>query len=124
MKTKVILTMLVPFLIIGQIAFSQTKLISRHSSISVSGSSTVHGWSMKATKVSVNGDFTIVEGSKKKINSATIKIEAKSLKSNQNSDLMNERTYKTINADKFPLITFEYLNTASMYPLKQVRPAC
>ncbi|MCP9766933.1 YceI family protein [Lacihabitans sp. LS3-19] len=113
MKTKVILIMLMPLLIIGEMAFSQAKLTARSSSVIVSGSSTMHDWSMKATKVSVNGDFTIVDGSLKKINSATVKIEAKSLKSHQDSDLMDERTYKTINAEKFPLITFEYLNTVS-----------
>lgn len=105
--------MLMPLMIVGEMAFSQVKLTAKSSSVTVSGNSTMHEWSMKATKVSVNGDFAIVDGSLKKINSAAVKIEAKSLKSHQDSDLMDERTYKTIKADKFPLITFEYLNTVS-----------
>ena len=113
MKTKVILMMLMPLMIVGEMAFSQVKLTAKSTNVTVSGNSTMHEWSMKATKVSVNGDFAIVDGSLKKINSAAVKIEAKSLKSHQDSDLMDERTYKTIKADKFPLITFEYLNTVS-----------
>ena len=102
-----------PAMLLGSLAYSQTKLTTKAAKVLIHGNSTMHKWSSEAEKVNVVGDFVITDGNFKKINSATVKIESKSIKSNHDSDLMDERTHKTINTAKFPYITYEYLNTIS-----------
>jgi len=48
-----------------------------------------------------------------KINAAAVKIDAKSLKSTKNSDLMDERTHSTIKAEKNPSITYVFTKIVS-----------
>ena len=113
MKIKLILMLFIPFLMIGNEAFSQSKMNAKSVKITVSGNSTMHKWSSNVTKSTFAGDFSIVDGDFKKINSALVKMEVTSLKSHQDSDLMDERTHKTLKSEKYPQITYEYLSTLS-----------
>lgn len=92
---------------------AQTKLTAKTTKITVSGNSTMHKWSSNVTKSTFAGDFTFDGNSFKKINSAVVKMEVKSIKSHQDSDLMDDRTHETLKADKFPTISYEYTNTVS-----------
>ncbi len=113
MKIKLILMLLIPALLDGSLAYSQSKMNAKSVKITVSGNSTMHKWSSNVNKSTFAGDFSIVDGDFKKINSALVKMEVTSLKSHQDSELMDERTHKTLKAAKYPLITYEYLNTLS-----------
>ncbi len=95
-------------------ANAQTKYTVKSYTLLVNGTSNVHDWSSKATSINVTGDFAINNGSIEKINSASVNVVAKSLKSTKNSDLMDDRTYSTIKADKFPYITFIMTKVASI----------
>ncbi|MFN8431978.1 MAG: YceI family protein [Spirosomataceae bacterium] len=105
--------MLLSSIVLGNVAYAQTKLSARSAKISLSGNSTMHKWSSNVTKVAFSGDFGLAEGNLAKINAAVVKIETKSIKSHNDSDLMDERTHKTLKADQFPSISYEYTNTLS-----------
>jgi polyisoprenoid-binding protein YceI len=113
MKVKTILMLFIPAFVVGSLAYSQTKISARSAKVLVSGNSTMHKWSSAVTKLNFSGDFSIVDGNLKKINAAVVRMEVSSMKSHQDSDLMDERTHKTLKAEKFPYITYEYTNTLS-----------
>ena len=113
MKIKLITIVLLSSIVLGNVAYAQTKLSARSAKISLSGNSTMHKWSSNVTKVAFSGDFGLAEGNLAKINAAVVKIETKSIKSHNDSDLMDERTHKTLKADQFPNISYEYTNTLS-----------
>lgn len=102
---------LIPALLIAGFVNAQTKLSAKSVKVSVHGNSTMHEWTSNVTKASVSGEFDVSNGFK--IKDAIVKIETKSLKSTKDSDLMDERTYSTLNADKYPTITYDYTNTLS-----------
>ena len=113
MKIKLILMLFISALMLGNVAFSQSKMNAKSVKITVSGNSTMHKWSSNVTKSTFTGDFSIVDGDFKKINGALVKMEVTSMKSHQDSDLMDERTHKTLKSEKYPQITYEYLSTLS-----------
>lgn len=113
MLHKLSTVLLIPLLLITGVLNAQTKFSTKSYQITVAGTSTMHEWTSKATAVTVTGDFAIANGTLEKINAATVKIEAKSLKSTKNSDLMDERTHSTIKADKNPSITYVFTKVAS-----------
>jgi polyisoprenoid-binding protein YceI len=80
-------------------------------SIKVLGSSNIHDWTMTATGIESQGDFKLEAGQLRSLSSFSFSVQAKSLKSDHES--MDNRTYKSINADKFPKITYR-LNSAAV----------
>ncbi len=76
-------------------------IIPLNASINVHGTSNLHDWDMKPTKVT--GELGI-NGSKQ-INSITIKIEVKSLKSG--NGIMDGKTYDAFDYKKNPYIVFQ-----------------
>jgi polyisoprenoid-binding protein YceI len=74
--------------------------------LTIEGTSSMHNWSSSATNVSVQSDFVITNGTLEKINSGTVTIPTKSIKSHKNSGLMDSRTWETLKADKNPNITY------------------
>lgn len=110
---KLSIALLLPVLLVSGVLNAQTKFSTRSYQIMVAGTSTMHDWTSKATAVTVTGDFVINNGTLEKINSASVKIDAVSLKSTKNSDLMDERTHSTIKADKFPSITYVFTKVVS-----------
>jgi len=77
--------------------------------IKVLGSSNIHDWTMTATGIESQGDFKFEGDQLRTLHSFSFSVGAKSLKSEHES--MDSRTYKTINADKFPKIIYK-LNSA------------
>jgi len=92
---------------------AQTKFNASTFVITIDGTSNMHNWSTKATKVNVTGDFNVNNTGLQKINSAKLQIETKSLKSVKKYDLMDSRTYSTLKADKYPSISFVFVEVLS-----------
>lgn len=97
-----------------QLQTSAQGYTTKSSKITIDGTSSMHEWSSVVNKVNVQTDFTITNGVIQKLNSATVTMETKSIKSTKNSSLMDERTYSTLKADKFPNITFVLTNVVSI----------
>lgn len=113
MIQKLTIFLIAAFMLSGTIN-AQTKYTVKSYTLLVNGTSNVHDWSSKATSINVTGDFLINNGSIEKINSASVNVVAKSLKSTKNSDLMDDRTYSTIKADQYPYMTFIMTKVASI----------
>lgn len=103
-KTLSLLMSLLFLMVVGVNA--QTKYTAKSYDVLIAGTSNVHDWTSKVTTVNVTGDFEIVNGAFNKLNSAVVTAQAKSIKSTKNSDLMDDRTYSTIKADKNPTIAY------------------
>jgi polyisoprenoid-binding protein YceI len=113
MLQKLSLSLLLAFMLMAGVSNAQTKFTTKSYQIIVAGTSTMHDWTSKATAVTVTGDFSINNGTLEKINAGTVKIDAVSLKSTKNSDLMDDRTHITIKADKYPSISYVFVKIVS-----------
>ena len=102
------------FLLFLQLQTNAQGYITKSAKITIDGTSSMHEWSSVVTKANVQSDFSFVNGVIQKLNSATVTMETKSIKSTKNSSLMDDRTYSTLKADKFPNITFVLTNVASI----------
>lgn len=102
-KSSLLIALL--FIMIASVS-AQTKYATKSFDVQIAGTSNVHDWTSKVTTVNVTGDFEIINGAFNKLNSAVVTAQAKSIKSTKNSDLMDERTYSTIKADKNPTIAY------------------
>ena len=107
MTRQSILLFFALFLVAG-IAGAQSKYTTKSFQLLINGTSNVHDWSSKATIVNVTGDFLVNNNIPEKINSATVRVQTKSLKSTKDSDLMDDRTHSTLKADKFPEIVYVF----------------
>jgi polyisoprenoid-binding protein YceI len=98
--------------------FSTTALAQQYTAksykLTIEGGSTMHEWSSSATNVTVQSDFTITNGLLEKINTATVNVVTKSIKSHKNSGLMDSRTHETLKADKHPNITYVFTKVNSI----------
>lgn len=77
--------------------------------IKVLGSSNVHDWVMTANGIESQGEFKF-DGQEQLqgLNNFSLIVTAKSLKSEHTA--MDDRTYKAINADKYPKITYKLIS--------------
>ena len=73
--------------------------------VKVLGSSNVHDWTETATGLESQGDFKFEGDQLRSLHSFSFAVDVKSLKSDHES--MDNRTYKTIKADKFPTVTYK-----------------
>lgn len=106
MKKQLLFLTGIIFILLLQLQTNAQGYTTKSSKITIDGTSSMHDWSSVVTKVNVQSDFTIANGVIQKLNSATVSMETKSIKSTKNSSLMDDRTYSTLKADKFPTITF------------------
>lgn len=111
MKSLLILALLITTAFFAQ---GQTKFESKSFQMDINGTSTMHNWASKATNVAMWGDFNIEANALKGINSATVEVQTKSIKSNKESSLMDNRTHSTLKADKNPLIKFVFSKLQSI----------
>lgn len=111
-KRYLALTLLIPAISITSLSGqSLYKLESKDNLVKVSGKSNVHDWTMSSVTPVAEADFGALTGSDnipKSLDALTFVVNAKSLKSEHSS--MDGRTYKTINADKYPKIVFKLSN--------------
>ena len=95
------------FLAAPQIMMAQTTYTlsdSPDAFIKVSGKSNVHDWDMTSTKMESQGKFKFTGEILNDLTSLSFSLPAKSLKSGKSS--MDNRTYKSINAEKYPAINY------------------
>ena len=88
------------------------SIVPQSASINVHGTSNVHDWNMKPTKVT--GELGL--NSSKQISAITIKVEVKSLKSG--NGIMDGKTYDAFDYKKNPYIVFQ-LTDASQAKLTE-----
>ncbi len=91
----------VAFSITGAITAQSFPIVPQSASINVHGTSNVHDWDMKPTKVT--GELGL--NSSKQISAISIKIEVKSLKSG--NSIMDGKTYDAFDYKKNPYIVFQ-----------------
>jgi polyisoprenoid-binding protein YceI len=107
------------FLGMGQSMRAQTvyKLAAgKDVSVKVLGSSNVHDWVMTSTGITSQGEFKVEGDALKSLSAFSFTVAAKSLKSEH--DGMDTRTYKAINADKYPQIVYK-LTSATITPIQK-----
>jgi polyisoprenoid-binding protein YceI len=82
------------------------KLVSSPDvSIKVLGSSNVHDWVMTSSAMESQGEFTFEGGAITALHAFKFSLAFTSLKSEHNS--MDNRTYKSVNAKKYPAISYK-----------------
>jgi hypothetical protein len=91
----------VVFSISGVVTAQNFSIIPQTASINVHGTSNVHDWDMKPSKVT--GELGL--NSSKQISAITIKIEVKSLKSG--NGIMDGKTYDAFDYKKNPYVVFQ-----------------
>ncbi|MFA7272855.1 MAG: YceI family protein [Crocinitomicaceae bacterium] len=75
----------------------------------IHGTSTLHDWESKITKIDGKGLFQLTGDVFTKIQDAEIKVLVKGIKSTE-GDKMDNKTYETFHADKNPYITYSFTN--------------
>lgn len=74
------------------------------STFSVSGTSTMHDWTMKSASGSGTANLTVTNSKLEKITSLSISLASESIKSEKTS--MDKVAYKTLKTDKFKTIKY------------------
>ncbi|HSU51549.1 MAG TPA: YceI family protein [Segetibacter sp.] len=80
------------------------KLKSQSTSVQIAGSSSLHDWTEKSDKGTAEAIFTFTGDKISGVSALTFTVPAKSLKSEHT--MMDNNTYKALNADKNPNITY------------------
>lgn len=97
----------------------QAQYKASGSTVKVSGTSNVHDWKMNALNPVSEADFgplTAGENVPKTLTALSFSVNTKSLKSDNSS--MDGRTYKALNADQHPKITYK-LTSAVITPVSK-----
>ena len=77
-------------------------------SIKVLGSSNIHDWVMTSTAMESQGEFTFEGATLSALHSFKFSLAFTSLKSDHTS--MDNRTYKSVNAKKYPTISYKLIS--------------
>lgn len=78
----------------------------RTAEISISGTSSLHDWTSKTTKLTASGDLTVENGNLVDIPSLKVTIPVTSI-SSEKGKIMDNKTYKALLSDEYPNITFK-----------------
>lgn len=107
-----IIILLILLILTPNLSSSQNLNLSKISEISISGTSTLHDWTMTVEEYTGSGDF-IIEGHRvKDINSLTVTIDPESLKSGKTG--MDKNAYKALETDKHRNIIFTLTETKNI----------
>jgi len=107
-KFYVILFISMNFLISGNAKAQTAVLISQNSTVSILGTSNVHDWEMKVTKI----NSELVVSSFKQITSLAVKIPVLSIKSG--NGIMDDKTYDAFDSNKNPTIIFQLTEASTI----------
>ncbi len=102
MKFKILFLFLLPL----NLVYGQSNFRISSYSLTIKGTSNLHDWESQAKEVRANGSFTLDANVLQAINSLTVEIPVKSIKSAKGS-IMDNKTYSALGANKHPLITFK-----------------
>lgn len=107
MKT---ITLLFSMLLTGYISMAQVSYQQKNDfKLTVNGTSTMHDWEMKTTKIACNATFTFYEdGDLGGLTLLNFTMPAESLKSERSG--MDNNAYKALKTSQFPTITFNMTN--------------
>lgn len=83
--------------------------------MSVSGTSTLHNWESGVTALSVKSDINISEGGLEAINSLSVEVDVKSIKSEHGS-MMDKKTWESLKATQYPKISYQLTKVESITP--------
>lgn len=109
-KTILALTILVAM---SMTTFAQVAFKPQSINISLTGTSTLHDWEMKANQGSTDAVFVISGDKLTSISKLSFSLPVTNLKSD--SKAMDKNTYKAMNTDKNPNIQFQ-LTSSSITP--------
>jgi len=111
MKTRIInlaiwvmVMVMVMMMGITTINAQQVYNLSAGSELKVSGTSTLHDWTMKATSGSGKATFTVAEGQIQSISGLSVTMKAMTLKSGKSG--MDDKAYDALKVKENPTITF------------------
>jgi len=93
------------FQLMALLAGAQSRYAGSTVDLTVSGTSTLHDWTMKSVKADCSGNFTITsDGQITAIDNLVFNTPANGLKSEHSS--MDNNAYKALKTEKNPLISF------------------
>ncbi|WP_348797799.1 YceI family protein [Flavobacterium adhaerens] len=106
MKTIIqnFLTVLVMFTLAFTSNAQKTYTLDSNPSFSVSGTSTMHDWTMKSTSGTGSANLTVTNSKLEKITSLTVTLNAETIKSEKKS--MDKVAYEALKTDKFKTIKY------------------
>lgn len=91
---------------------SNFDLITDQSSISMTGTSTFHDWTMESSELKGEADLIIKKEMPKGIKALKVQLRVESLKSD--SEGLDEKAYEALKSKEHPSITFEHLKMISI----------
>ena len=103
-KMKVKLVFL--FALTLSLAYGQGSFRTASFSLTIKGTSSLHDWESQAKEVRANGAMTVEADGLKSIQSLTVDIPVKSIKSPKGS-IMDNKTYDALKANSYANITFK-----------------
>ena len=118
----IIIAVLVLFTAVAftQSAVAQTSYkVGAGSQIKVSGTSNLHDWNMLTGNFSCQGNFIMKNGALQDVSSLMFTLPVINLRSKDK--LMDTRAYKTLNEEKYKMITFRLTNATVVPQLKIIR---
>jgi polyisoprenoid-binding protein YceI len=102
MRSKFVLFLLFAF----SFAFGQGNYRVTNYSVVIKGTSNLHDWESTVKEVRANGTMTTDAGVLKSIQSLSVEMPVKTIKSTKGS-IMDNKTYDALNANAYPNITFK-----------------
>lgn len=93
----------------AQSPFHSDKTASK---ITILGTSTIHDWEIEVTNFNCNAAITIGENSTIYVSGVNVTCEVKNIESDNR--IMTGKTYKALDGDKHPQITFKSTETATL----------
>lgn len=97
---------IVLLLFIPIMSFSQSQFqVASHSNFTISGTSTMHDWTMETESAQGTAIFNVKDGKLVGIHRLNISVPAESLKSGKN--VMDKNAYNALKADRHPTIQFD-----------------
>ena len=101
------------FLFAFSFAFGQGNYRATNFSLVIKGTSNLHDWQSVAKEVRTSGDMTLVAGVLKSVQSLTVEIPVKMIKSAKGS-IMDNKTYDALKANSNPNIVYKLEKVTSL----------
>lgn len=105
MKNSILSILTTALLIIGIGATAQEAYSVKSFKMTVAGTSSLHEWESKVTKVDAKASLAMEGSELKALNSLSVTVPARSIVSPKGK-IMDNKTYEALKADKHPNITF------------------
>ena len=102
MRSKFVFFLLFAF----SFAFGQGNYRIANYSLVIKGTSNLHNWQSTANEVRANGSMDLEAGVLKTVQSLSVEIPVKTIKSTKGS-IMDNKTYDALKANDYPNITFK-----------------